>query len=45
MWSAERRATTTGPLVVDLFKVLAGKGKLQDMVTGAREKAASAKAK
>ena len=48
MWSAEnvRRHHNYVPLVVDLFKVLAEKGKLGGMVTGAREKAAaSAKAK
>ena len=47
MWSAEnvRRHHNYVPLVVDLFKVLAEKGKLQDMVAGAREKAAAAKAK
>ena len=47
MWSAEnvRRHHNYVPLVVDLFKVLAEQGKLQDMVAGARKKAASAKAK
>ena len=47
MWSAEnvRRHHNYVPLVVDLFKVLAEQGKLQGMVAGAREKAASAKAK
>ena len=47
MWSAEnvRRHHNYVPLVVDLFKVLAEKGKLADMISGAREKAASAKAK
>ena len=47
MWSAEnvRRHHNYVPLVVDLFKVLAEKGKLQDMVSGAREKASAAKAK
>ena len=47
MWSAEnvRRHHNYVPLVVDLFKVLAEKGKLQDMVFGAREKASAAKAK
>ena len=46
MWSAEnvRRPHNYVPLVVDLFKVLAEKGKLADMISGAREKAASAKA-
>ena len=47
MWSAEnvRRHHNYVPLVVDLFKVLAERGKLADMISGAREKAASAKAK
>ena len=38
-------ATTTTFHVVDLFKVPAEQGKLEGMVAGAREKAASAKAK
>ena len=40
-----RRTCATQLIVVDLFKVLAEQGKLQGMVAGAREKAASAKAK